>query len=590
MSNPNSMAVAQPVSPAIQPAAAPEVPAAAPSDDVAPDSAGLLAPVGHWVRTEGAWWASSFVFHMLGVCVLMLLNTAVNPATTEEAPSFDEAKVDSAAQPPPVERFEVGDAPLDPTELTTESLTLSQPLQLEQTEEINDDNTVFTPRGGGVAALSSGPSLGGAGGFDILGIGAGLSVRGRGGGVGTGLGTGTQPGTGGSGTGFGSRGTGVRKAMVGSFGGTRQSERAVAAALSWLARHQNPSDGGWSLSAYRSHCKDGTCTGPGSAAADAGATAMGLLPFLAAGQTHMTKGSPYRKTVKDGLGWLMKNQDRNGDLSAKAGQPMYSHGLATITLCEAYGLTKDRMIGMRAQSAINYIESAQNPTTGGWRYVPLQDGDTSVVGWQVMALKSAQMAGLSVNPKCFEGARQWLKSASAGNGGQFCYTPGGGPTPPMTAVGLLCSQYLGVRRDDPIMAEGAGVLMANLPDNSTIRDLYYWYYATQVMHNVPGPDWDAWNRKMRRTLIENQCKQGCATGSWDPDKPTPDRWGTQGGRLMVTSLAALSLEVYYRYLPLYKLDTEAAVKPAAKKPAAEPKRAAEEKSTAKAEPAAPEKK
>ena len=37
-----------------------------------------------------------------------------------------------------------------------------------------------------------------------------------------------------------------------------------------------------------------------------------------------------------------------------------------------------------------------------------------------------------------------------------------------------------------------------------------------------------------------------------------DRWGPQGGRLMMTSLAALTLEVYYRYLPLYKLDDRGA--------------------------------
>jgi hypothetical protein len=71
---------------------------------------------------------------------------------------------------------------------------------------------------------------------------------------------------------------------------------------------------------------------------------------------------------------------------------------------------------------------------------------------------------------------------------------------------------------------------------------------------VCGPDWDAWNRRMRRILIESQCKTGCATGSWDPDKPSEDAWGRQGGRLMVTSLSALTLEIYYRYLPLYQLD------------------------------------
>ena len=38
---------------------------------------------------------------------------------------------------------------------------------------------------------------------------------------------------------------------------------------------------------------------PGPAEADAGATAMGLLPFLAAGQTHKTKG-PYRANIANG--------------------------------------------------------------------------------------------------------------------------------------------------------------------------------------------------------------------------------------------------------------------------------------------------
>ncbi len=77
------------------------------------------------------------------------------------------------------------------------------------------------------------------------------------------------------------------------------------------------------------------------------------------------------------------------------------------------------------------------------------------------------------------------------------------------------------------------------------------------MHNQIGPDWDTWNRKMRHILISTQNKEGCASGSWDPHKPTPDMWGDIGGRLMMTSLSALTLEVYYRYLPLYKLDEEA---------------------------------
>ena len=46
---------------------------------------------------------------------------------------------------------------------------------------------------------------------------------------------------------------------------------------------------------------------------------------------------------------------------------MYSHGLATIALCEAYGLSKDLTLRSAAQMAVNYIVNAQNKTDGGWR-------------------------------------------------------------------------------------------------------------------------------------------------------------------------------------------------------------------------------
>ncbi|HEU0068938.1 MAG TPA: hypothetical protein VFQ26_06705, partial [Nitrospiraceae bacterium] len=113
--------------------------------------------------------------------------------------------------------------------------------------------------------------------------------------------------------------------------------------------------------------------------------------------------------------------------------------------------------------------------------------------------------------------------------------------------------YLGAKRDDPVVVGGVEYLMKHKPTLST-RNSYYWYYATQVMHNVPGEQWDEWNREMRKILINTQEKTGCAAGSWDPAQPEPDPWANQGGRLMVTSLSTLTLEVYYRYLPLYKLD------------------------------------
>src|SRR5205823_4456771 len=99
-------------------------------------------------------------------------------------------------------------------------------------------------------------------------------------------------------------------------------------------------------------------------------------------------------------------QGRDGSF----GGGMYAHGLAAIAMCEAYGMTSDPVLRGSAQRAIDFIRAAQSDN-GGWRYQPREGGDTSVVGWQVMALKSGQMAGLIVddsrNPTLARASR-WL--------------------------------------------------------------------------------------------------------------------------------------------------------------------------------------
>jgi len=355
------------------------------------------------------------------------------------------------------------------------------------------------------------------------------------------------------------RGAGMKAAMVGHQGGTKQTEQAVHAGLDWLMRHQY-SDGHWSL--HQFPCRQGRCTGEGKARYDMAATAFGLLPYLAAGYTHQS--GPYQKQVAAGLKWMLAHQDQNsGSLAADVGNNMYVHGLASIVLAEGYALTHDQQLGKAAQLAIRFIESAQSPIHGGWRYVPRSEtGDTSVVGWQVMALKSAQMGGLQVNPQSLEGAKKFLKSVTSGSkGGYFGYDQPGN-SPAMTSVGLLCQQYMGAVRGDEGIREGVEYIKTN-PPTLSYRNCYYWYYATQVMHNMQGSEWDRWNREMRTIWVETQARDRdkCDFGSWDPEKPTKDLGHTeQGGRVMLTSIGLLTLEVYYRYLPLYKImgDSEVA--------------------------------
>jgi hypothetical protein len=179
-----------------------------------------------------------------------------------------------------------------------------------------------------------------------------------------------------------------------------------------------------------------------------------------------------------------------------------------------------------------------------------------VVGWQVMALKSGQMAGLEVedarNPTLAK-ASQWLDSCMTPDGSGYGYT-GPDPTPTLTAVGLLCRQYLGWTPRNPKLVAGVQTLKKSPP--GSLNSIYYYYYATQVLYHMGGDGWPAWNEKMRDLLIQKQDKgddpkRAHLKGSWSP---AGDAHGGAGGRMMLTSLSVLTLEVYYRHLPLYRRD------------------------------------
>ena len=180
--------------------------------------------------------------------------------------------------------------------------------------------------------------------------------------------------------------------------------------------------------------------------------------------------------------------------------------------------------------------------------IPDDDSDMSVTGWMVMALQSARMAGIEVPSPVFERIGKFLDSVARDNGARYAYQFNDGATLPLSAEGLLCREYLGWAHNDPRLNAGVEFLLANPPDWEK-RNVYYWYYATQVLHHMEGKPWRTWNEQMRVLLPKYQEKHGKERGSWDPKG---DRWGGSAGRLYVTCLSIYTLEVYYRHMPLYR--------------------------------------
>jgi len=334
-----------------------------------------------------------------------------------------------------------------------------------------------------------------------------------------------------------------REQLVATGGGNSQSEAAVEAALKWFLKHQLP-DGGWSFNLRDCPGCKGECSQGRERDDRCGATALALLPFLGRGYTH--KEGPYKRQLEAGLSFLAAMTVKGDGRAYDKQGNMYSQGLAGIVLSESYAMSQDKRLQAPAQLALNFIMQAQDPSGGGWRYGPRQPGDTSAVGWQLMALKSGNMAYLQVDPRVVQKASKFLDSVQSEDGAAYGYVDDKTPGPARTAVGLLCRMYLGWKKNHPALERGVAGLAAGGPST----DLYHDYYATQVLHHMEGEPWVAWNTRMRDLLVNSQAKKGHEAGSWY-EGVEGGHGAEAAGRLYCTSLATMILEVYYRHLPIY---------------------------------------
>jgi hypothetical protein len=339
-------------------------------------------------------------------------------------------------------------------------------------------------------------------------------------------------------------------------GGTAETEAAVEDALAYLARMQEP-EGFWDADRHGGGVREVRQIDAGKPAGgketDTGLTGLAILAYLGAGYTH--EEGQYAEPIRKAIDWLIAQQREDGYLGGGATyyDQMYCHGIATYALAEAYGMQTDPAKFPTLRDAVTrgvwYIIETQNED-GGWRYRKGASlSDMSMFGWQLMALKSAELAGIATPTNTRGGMIQFLKDRSRGNsGGLAGYKQESQPSPAMTAEALFCKQMYGLRRSSPAGVEGVRYLQANLPDVSR-PDEYYWYYGTLAMFQYGGEPWNAWNGKMRDTLVRLQRRGGELQGSWDPIGP----WGSVGGRIYSTALSTMCLEVYYRFLPLYQV-------------------------------------
>lgn len=307
-------------------------------------------------------------------------------------------------------------------------------------------------------------------------------------------------------------------------------EAAIQNGVGWIARQQ-ATDGAW----------------PGDSGDKIEGTALALLALLGSGETHKANQVPpstHAKTIERGLKILIMKQDRTGSFSDK--NPV-AHALATTAVCEAYGLTNDPALRGPAQRALQYTVAAQHK--GGWGAKPGDRPTLLYTSWQLAALKSGQMAGLNVPANTFKDAGDFLDTLIDPKIAGVDAVKELEASPNLQASLLRSRQLLGWGPRNAVLAKGSERLLKEVNPNE-IRDMPTVLFTTELLHNMGGDNNAEWNRKLRTALMKSQhtdARVAELKGSWAPDRKTP-----ASARIKTTTLAILSLEAYYRQLPLFR--------------------------------------
>lgn len=303
---------------------------------------------------------------------------------------------------------------------------------------------------------------------------------------------------------------------------TPQSRAAIDKGLAYLAAQQQ-ADGSFS---------------PDRSGQNVGIVSLACLAFMADG--HMPGRGKYGPQVERGLGFILRNAQENGLIAADMSYgPMYGHGYATLFLGEVYGMTGDSRCREALVKAVRLIVTTQNPE-GGWRYYPVpQDADLSVTICQVMGLRSARDAGISVPKETIDHAIDYVRKSQLPDGGFRYMLNSGGSAFPRSAAGVAALYYAGVYKDDALN-QGLGYLHAQKRASLAPGGHFFYgqYYAVQAMYQAGGKHWADWFPAVREELLGKQ-ETG---GSWTSDY----------GRDYGTANALIILQMPSRFLPIFQ--------------------------------------
>jgi hypothetical protein len=320
---------------------------------------------------------------------------------------------------------------------------------------------------------------------------------------------------------------------------------AVGRALEWLRLNQNK-DGSWGEADH------------------AAMTGLALLTYLAHGET--TASEPYGETVTRAIRYLMAQQNEFGEFDrVDTTGGTYSQAICVYAISEAFGMTRIPELREVMEKGVAVLLAGQQASGGfDYRFKQSERRDTSLGGWCSQALKAAYIARAK-NPglrNAMELAVADMKAAQKEDG-QFYYTHKGSHTSEgITAVAVLSMQLLGHGQAREVR-KGLSALKQTDCDwqHPPAWPMYSWYYISQIKFHQGGEQWVRWNNEFAPQFIKSQNPDG----SWDSAGGSLKK-GTHGReqmhRVYATTLAALTLQVYYRNLPTYQPMEKQAVEPA----------------------------